>query len=263
MLKHFVLKLIKLQKARLKMSSKLCYTWYPKDWGSSDSVFELNLAERGLYRELIDFAMLNDNKTEVKKEVWCRKFSIAIEELEAILNKLVQLKLIEFKSDFLFIESCERRLNLVRGGRKGGVKSKPTSKPLLKPIESLDESLYEAYSEAKEKKRKESKINEKEIKEFSKNEIFGFEVLKSETWIENVSMQNKIQPKEVSVWIEKFNLKLNSELDVKISKKEYASHFVRWLPQEIAKLKKEEIKVVQMQNHDAWQEKASRPTNMI
>jgi hypothetical protein len=48
--------------------SKLGYTWYPKDWGNSDSVFELSLCERGLYREFIDFAMLNDNKTELKKE---------------------------------------------------------------------------------------------------------------------------------------------------------------------------------------------------
>ena len=47
--------------------AKLGYTWYPKDWGNSDSVFELSLCERGLYREFIDFAMLNDNKTEIKK----------------------------------------------------------------------------------------------------------------------------------------------------------------------------------------------------
>ena len=45
--------------------AKLGYTWYPKDWGNSDSVFELSLCERGLYREFIDFAMLNDNKTEL------------------------------------------------------------------------------------------------------------------------------------------------------------------------------------------------------
>mgnify|MGYP000521508741 CR=1 FL=1 len=35
--------------------AKLGYTWYPKDWGNSDSVFELSLSERGLYREFIDY----------------------------------------------------------------------------------------------------------------------------------------------------------------------------------------------------------------
>jgi len=64
--------------------AKLGYTWYPKDWGNSESVFELNLSERGLYRELIDLAMLNDNKTDIKLEVWSRKFAISVDELKAI-----------------------------------------------------------------------------------------------------------------------------------------------------------------------------------
>lgn len=97
----------------------------------------------------------------------------------------------------------------------------------------------------------------------SQNEIFGIEILESQTWIETISMQNKISDSEVKKWIEKFNSKLILELDNKISKKDYAGHFSRWLTGEIAKLKKEETKVVQMQNHDAWQEKASRPTNII
>ena len=70
--------------------AKLGYTWYPKDWGNSDSVFELSLSERGLYREFIDFAMLNDNKTELKKDVWVRKFSVSMNELNLILDKLLQ-----------------------------------------------------------------------------------------------------------------------------------------------------------------------------
>ena len=91
--------------------AKLGYTFYPKDWGNSEHVFELNLSERGLYREFIDLAMLNDNKTEIKKEIWIRKFAVTKEDLEVILNKLLSLNLIEYKKDILFIPSCETRLN--------------------------------------------------------------------------------------------------------------------------------------------------------
>ena len=113
--------------------AKLGYTWYPKDWGSSESVFELNLSERGLYREFIDLAMINNNVTKINLDVWIRKFCVSIEELNVILDKLKDLKLIEIKGDILIVPSCESRLNLVRGGSKGGKKSKPTTKPIPKP----------------------------------------------------------------------------------------------------------------------------------
>ena len=117
---------------------KLGYTWYPKDWNNSEAVFELTLQQRGLYRELIDLAMLNDNKTIVKSSVWCRKWNISDDDLWEILDFLIGLKLIEIPyvdegvDIGLFIPSCEPRLNLVRGGRKGG-ENKPTPKPIVKP----------------------------------------------------------------------------------------------------------------------------------
>ena len=96
--------------------SKLGYTWYPKDWGNSEAVFELNLSERGLYRELIDMAMMNDNKTIINNKVWSRKFCCSIEELNKILKSLELLGLIQIDfdgSNELFIPSCEARLNLL------------------------------------------------------------------------------------------------------------------------------------------------------
>ena len=119
--------------------AKLGYTWYPKDWGNSESVFEMNLTERGLYRELIDLAMLNDNKTEIKLDVWSRKFAISIDDLKSVLGKLSILNVIEINGDLLFIPSCESRLQLVRGGKKGSPNetslknlSKGTTKPISK-----------------------------------------------------------------------------------------------------------------------------------
>lgn len=151
--------------------AKLGYTWYPKDWGNSESVFELSLSERGLYREFIDLAMLNDNSTEIKKDVWIRKFCVSKEDLEFILCKLVTLNLIEFRDNILFIPSCESRLKLVRGGSNGGKKSKPTlkptlkpnSKPIAKPFESLDEKNDKPIAKQIEKEI-ETKDKVKEIK---------------------------------------------------------------------------------------------------
>ena len=118
---------------------KLGYTWYPKDWNNSEAVFELTLQQRGLYRELIDLAMLNDNKTIIKGNVWCRKWDIYWDDLWDILTVLKDLHLVEIPDEeeenvdyTLFIPSCEPRLNLVRGGKKGG-ESKPTPKPIVKP----------------------------------------------------------------------------------------------------------------------------------
>lgn len=86
--------------------------------------------------------------------------------------------------------------------------------------------------------KKETKENLKKVS-ISKNEIYSQEILESQSWIETISMQNKITPEEIPKWIDDFNKKLISELDNKISKKEYASHFSRWLPGEIIKSKKQ------------------------
>lgn len=144
----------------MEKKNKLGYTWYPKDWGNSEKVFELTLIERGLYRELIDMAMLNDNKTKINSKVWARKFGSSEEEIEWILSTLNDLKLIDIKNDLLFIPSCEPRLNLVRGGSKGGKtskKNKPTNKPLLSLDEKNDKPTLNQIEI-------ESKIKEKETK---------------------------------------------------------------------------------------------------
>lgn len=219
--------------------AKLGYTWYPKDWGNSESVFELNLSERGLYRELIDLSMQNDNKTEINKTVWCRKFGATLEELDVILDKLLKLKLIIIKGSLLCVPSCENRLNLVRGGSKGGRSSKPPTKPTSKPFESLLENNEKPTSNQIEIETK-LKENETEIetKDFSKNELFGKKSLETQTWVETLAMQNKIKGEDVSEYIKTFNAKLLTEMDVKINQKDYASHFSRWLVNEIEKKQK-------------------------
>jgi len=73
------------------------------------------------------------------------------------------------------------------------------------------------------------------ITKIDKNEIFVSELLESSSWMETVGMQNKLSEQDVIKFLNSFLLKLKCELEVKLSKKELASHFVRWLPGEIQK----------------------------
>jgi hypothetical protein len=144
---------------------KLGYTFYLKDWNTSEKVFQLDLKARGLYRELIDLAFLNDNKTIVNLPVWIRKFNTNENEIESILKFLEQLGLIEINEDILFIPSCEARLNMIRGGRKGG-KSKPTIKGIVKPTPKPIAKQKKVNK--KEKKYREFKHLSITLKEFEK-----------------------------------------------------------------------------------------------
>lgn len=172
--------------------SKLGYTWYPKDWTNSQAVFELTLIERGLYRELIDMAMLNDNKTKINYNVWSRRFASSEDELEQILLTLEELQLISIDGDNLFIPSCEPRLNLIRGGSKGGKKSKknkpmvkpndkPTIKPTLNQIEKEKEKKYNNIPTFDEFKKYAIEKSVRLKKQLDESQLS----LKYDSWIEN------------------------------------------------------------------------------
>lgn len=161
--------------------SKLGYTWYPKDWGNSDAVFELTLSERGFYRELIDMAMLNDNRTKCNINLWVRKFNSTPDEICDILDRLDELTLTQSRffdyqdkdmdsMDWVFIPSCEPRLNLVRGGRKGG-ENKPTPKPIVKPTPK-------PIAKQKKEKGKEKEIREV-LSELHSDKVILFKEWKS------------------------------------------------------------------------------------
>lgn len=209
--------------------SKLGYTWYPKDWGNSESVFELTLIERGLYRELIDMAMLNDNKTIYNAKLWARKFGSNEDEIEAILITLKDFKLIDISKNILFVPSCESRLNLVRGGSKGGKKSKPISKPMPKPFESLLEKNTKPIAKQRETKIEKEIEKEIEIKEnIINNSLFVFECKNSNQWLEVTAMQNKINTEIVILFIDNFENHLIQMQEQKTTLKEYKEHFTHW-----------------------------------
>jgi len=67
------------------------------------------------------------------------------------------------------------------------------------------------------------------------NDIFYKELLISESWIEVNAKNNRTTPSKVKTYLTKFNNNLLAQGEKKNNKREYQSHFARWLPLEIAK----------------------------
>lgn len=137
--------------------AKLGYTFYPKDWSNSDAVFEMTLEQRGFYRELIDMAMLNDNKAKYKPNILGRKLGVSSVRIIELFKELSVLEVLEYEENTFFIRSCEPRLNIIRGAKKGGkksVKNKATPKALVK-------ATPKANSNQTVTKGKETKIEKK------------------------------------------------------------------------------------------------------
>jgi len=185
--------------------AKLGYTWYPKDWGNSEAVFQLNLTQRGLYRELIDLAMLNDNKILCNYSVWSRKWNIDKDNLFEILDRLKELGLIKYtiqeekNKDKIFIPSCEPRLKMVRGGKNGGTKSKPTNK-------GIGKGNSKPTSNQKKEKGKESKLKE------------------NTEWRNNFLKHYSINLEEYNKRLDIFSL----AYDMDRPEKELKQHFFNW-----------------------------------
>ena len=231
--------------------SKLGYTWYAKDWSSSESVFELELSERGLFRELIDLAMLNDNKTTVKIKVWCRKFNVSIDELNTILDKLISLNLIVINDTNLFIPSCEKRLNYSRNGKKGGSKTS-TQKPNNKKFTSETEANVQAKvkqtvkPEAKQREReRERESNNKSkiaVVDYSIHQTFEKEIIIDTFSLENLSRIHSTNIKTIKHYLNLFNSHLVGEREVKTNLKEYQTHFNNWMRRQNVKTIQEHYK---------------------
>lgn len=65
----------------------------------------------------------------------------------------------------------------------------------------------------------------------NKNDLIFNELIVSESWIETVAMnsKHKFNPTQVKLWLKKYNTTINTQFEFKNNKKEYCSHFVRWL----------------------------------
>lgn len=74
------------------------------------------------------------------------------------------------------------------------------------------------------------------------NDSLYKELLISESWIEINAKNNRTTPDKVKAYLNKFNNNLIAQGEKKNNKREYMSHFARWLPIELAKEVKDKPK---------------------
>jgi len=164
-----------------------------------------------IIRDLVDLGKFHRLLWEENKVLWCQDFIDSISDA----YKKRKNECIDFAGLLILLDSLG-----VRKLSNGSLNGVDNTQSIVK--DSIVEKRKENYDQ----------------KKVSKNQIFTLELLESPQWIETVAMQSKILPEDVPAWIEVFNKKLISELDEKINKQDFAAHFSRWLPGEIAKTKK-------------------------
>jgi len=97
--------------------SQLGYTWYPKDYISDPDVMMMDCGQRGIYRDLIDLAYMNDNNINYSLEKLARYTGATVEQVQEILDLKGKKK-----GEYWTIPNCQRRIDLVNKNRKNGQK---------------------------------------------------------------------------------------------------------------------------------------------
>ena len=103
------------------MNNTGSYTWYPKDWLESDSVWEMSWELQGLYRFLLDIAYLHDNPFTISRRKLRTFGHVDGRKLDTMLQKLCKLGVlicIDSANDLYKIPSIEKRKDLINSASK-------------------------------------------------------------------------------------------------------------------------------------------------
>ena len=126
---------------------RLGYTFYPKDFISDPDVMMMTSAQRGIYRDLIDLAYMNNNKIKynlVQLSKYCNATETEISEVLSIKGIKV--------GDFWTIPSCDKRIAKAQvnreNGSKGGRPKKPKQNPTNNPTKTQTERQREREKES-------------------------------------------------------------------------------------------------------------------
>lgn len=199
------------------MSDKLGFTFYPKDWWTSESYFELSPIQRYYYLECLFIMYSNDGLMKTQKTQFENRTrtQVKTEDWEIVVSKFI------IDKDCYTHESVNKRLRKVVANRENGKKGGRPPKPKEPKIETQNNPPLEREKESK---------SEKEIKD-NKNDLIFNELLVSESWLELTSMQStkKFNTDQVKVYLKKYNDMINVQFEFKNNKTEYCTHFVNWL----------------------------------
>jgi len=197
------------------MAKDPAFLFYSSDF--LNGISDLTMEERGQYITLL---CLQHQKGELTdKTIRLSVGSVSVD----VISKFSKLDNGNLVNDRLIIE-IEKRKNFTESRRNNGKKGGRPTKPIGYPKNNLMEDENE-------------NINEDIILDKKEKNNFSSELIIDPQWVENICRMNKINPTILAEKLINFDLKLASELETKINKQEYASHFSRWLSLELKKEK--------------------------
>lgn len=136
----------------------LGYTFYPKDFISDPVVLMMTPEERGVYRDLIDLAMINDNKISFTLPQLSKYCNAETELIERILELKAE------ENDGIYsLPSCEKRIAIRDRNRTNGSKG---GRPKRNPKETQSKTQTKPKTKGKEKEKLKEKVKENIHREF-------------------------------------------------------------------------------------------------
>lgn len=217
------------------MSDLLGFTFYPKDWWTSESYFELNATQRYIYLECI-FIMYSNNGIMVmdQKKIENRlRTKIEVEDWEAVTSKFL------IEENRYTLLSVNKRLKKAVANRENGKKGGRPPKPKKPNLETQNNPPSESESESKEK-IKESNVNDipisvsipdlnPELGNKINNKRFSEECKISDQWSETTSMYFHLRPKAIFELIDAYDIHLIIKGAQKTNIDDYKYHFLNWI----------------------------------
>lgn len=141
------------------MSEKLGFTFYPKDWWTSDTFFDLDFTERYIFLECMFSMYQNDGFMKTQKTQLERRHNIKItdEQWENVTSKFIIV-------DGMFtLVSVNKRLKKAIANRANGVKGGRPPKPKEPKSETQKNPPLEREGESESEKEKEDKVVEETV----------------------------------------------------------------------------------------------------
>lgn len=226
--------------------AQLGFTFYPKDWWTSDSFYALNPFERYIYLELL--FMMYDNEGSIKNDKIKVERRLSTTIKDDVWSKITDLMVKD--GDQLTHNSVNKRLSRAissrENGKKGGRPKKEIGKPTKPKLETQKNPPLEIEREIE---NKEKEINKEKVFLLNGEEKiisqylmpFLIEMLDDDITIERICMNHRLTPDILKDHIKQFFVLRSNENNKEIQVLNDAqSYFYRWLKCELEKKKKDE-----------------------
>lgn len=210
------------------MSDKLGFTFYPKDWWTSDSFYNLDPIERYIYLECLFVMYQNDGYLKTQKTQMERRLSLQITDLQ--WANLTANFIIDDTEMFTH-KSVNKRLRKAIANRQNGTKGGRPAKE-NKPKKPNSETQKNPPSEREGESEEEKEIEDEVIPSATLFTLKNFEDfdLENGTFMQIACRDSKKSIEEVKGFKAEF-ISYQKALGMKTwkSEKDAKMHFINWL----------------------------------